>query len=113
MNRHFTSRLGRLLATFATFALLATSSACVDDVGIVDRTKPNQVDKTLFEGVWIFSQTTVDVPYSSNASFIGHLNFGGAAKVIFDIQEDWLIAYPVVETIDGTEEGMKTRSFCY
>jgi hypothetical protein len=110
MNRHFTSRIGRTLATFATLALLATTTACVDDVGIVDRTKPNQVDKTLFEGVWIFSQTTVDVPYSTNASFIGHLNFGGAAKVVFDIQEDWLIAYPVVETIDGTEEGMKTRS---
>ena len=55
MNRHFTSRIGRTLATFAALALLATSTACVEDVGIVDRTKPNQVEKTLFEGVWILS----------------------------------------------------------
>jgi hypothetical protein len=109
MNRSALSRLGRIAATFVTLALVASTTACVDDVGVIDRTKADKVDKTLLEGVWIFSQTTVDAPYTTAASFTGHLNFGGAAKVIFDVQEDWLIAYPVVETVDGSEKGHKSR----
>ena len=93
--------------------LLAASiglSSCVDQVGLIDRTSPNKYEKGLFEGVWMYSQTTVDVPYSTAASFTGEMNFfADNFKLIFDITEDKLIAYPVVEKVDGTEKGWRSR----
>lgn len=108
----FPRALALSLAT-ASAGLLGLGSAggCVEDVGLVDRTAPYKLDKTMFEGVWMYMQTTVDVPYSSAVSFAGEQPFlGGTKKVIFDIQENWLIAYPVVESIDGTEKDWKTHS---
>lgn len=83
-------------------------SGCVEDVGLVDRTAPYKLDKKMFEGVWMYTQTTTDVPYSSAVSFAGES--GGSKKIVFDIQEEWLVAYPVVETVDGTEADWKTNS---
>ena len=95
----------------AAVALLALPlSACVEDVGLIDRTSPDKIDKRLFEGVWMYWQTTIDAPYSTAISFTGETNFFGEGKVIFDVQENQLIAYPVVERIDGTEKGWKTNS---
>lgn len=91
-------------AVLGLVAVTLPLGGCVDDVGTVDRTGPDKIDKRLFEGVWIYVKTTVDVPYSSAISFVGHMDFGEAAKVVFDVQEDWLMAYPVVERVEGTEK---------
>ena len=99
----------RTLALATTLAFLGSLGACVDEVGLVDRTKSDGFEKGLFEGVWAYTQTTVDAPYSTAMSFTGHMNFGGSAKIIFDIQEDSLVAYPVIETVGGTEKGYKMR----
>jgi hypothetical protein len=90
---------------------LVAAPGCVEDVGLVDRTSPYKLDKKMFEGVWLYGQTTIDVPYSSAVSFAGETPFlGGTKKIIFDLQEDWLIAYPIVETIEGSEKDWKTNS---
>ncbi len=94
-----------LIAAVALIALPMT--ACVEDVGLIDRTDPDKVEKELFEGVWIYWQTTVDAPYSTAASFTGETNFSGESKLIFDLQESSLVAYPVIERIDGSENGWK------
>lgn len=110
---HRPQRLRRALAWSLTAGLLGLGvlSGCVEDVGLVDRTSPYKLDKKMFEGVWMYMQTTIDVPYSSAVSFAGEQPFlGGTKKIIFDIQEDYLVAYPTVETIDGTEAGWKTHS---
>lgn len=104
------SRRGRVLALIAAVALAIPFAGCVEDVGLVNRTSPDKIDKKLFEGQWLFVQTTVDVPYSSAVSFTGETNFGGSAKIIFDVQEKWLIAYPIVESVVGTEEGYRFQS---
>ncbi|MEZ4269258.1 MAG: zinc-dependent metalloprotease [Myxococcota bacterium] len=104
------TRRGRVLALVATLALALPFAACVEDVGLVNRTDGDKIDKRLFEGNWLFVQTTADVPYSSAVSFTGETNFGGTAKIIFDVQEKWLIAYPIVETVVGTEEGYRFQS---
>ncbi len=98
----------RLLRTWLVAALLATpfalQTSCVDDPGLINRTGADKIDKRLFEGVWLYVATTVDAPYSTALSFTGHTNFGDAAKVVFDIQESWLVAYPVVEAVEGSEK---------
>lgn len=109
------SRLGRALlwslTALSVVGVTGGASGCVEDVGLVDRTAPYKLDKKMFEGVWMYMQTTIDAPYSSAVSFVGEQPFlGGTKKVVFDVQEDWLIAYPVVETIDGTEADWKTHS---
>ncbi|MDP6947262.1 MAG: hypothetical protein QF464_24150, partial [Myxococcota bacterium] len=92
-------------------SLMALSPACVDEVGLVDRTSPDKIDKTLFEGVWMYSQTTVDAPYSTAVSFTGEMNFfADNFKILFDITETALIAYPVVERVDGSEKGWRVMS---
>ncbi|MGM0578342.1 MAG: zinc-dependent metalloprotease [Myxococcota bacterium] len=99
--------LRRYLAVALAVILLPLAGACVEDVGLVNRTNSDKIDKQLLGGVWIYAQTTVDAPYSTAMSFTGETNFGGSAKIVFDVQEDKLIAYPVVEAVDGTEDGYK------
>lgn len=104
--------LGRFRSLFSTglIVLMAmTSTGCVEDVGLINRTSPDKMDKQLFQGVWLYVATTVDAPYSTALTFTGHTNFGDASKVIFDIQEDWLVAYPIVETIENSEKHHKTN----
>lgn len=110
LPRHRSPHLWRLLA-FAALLGAVTTSGCVEDVGLIDRTSPDKIDKRLFEGVWIYTQTTIDVPYSSAISFVGEQPFlGGTKKVVFDVQQNWLIAYPVTETIQGSEADWKVQS---
>ena len=109
-STHRSPHLWRLLACTALLGALA-SSGCVEDVGLVDRTSPDKIDKRLFEGVWMYTQTTIDVPYSSAVSFVGEQPFlGGTKKIIFDVQENWLIASPVVEAIQGSEADWKVQN---
>ncbi len=105
-------RASRAFLASLAFGLsgLVATSGCVEDVGLVDRTSPYKLDKTMFEGVWLYTMTTVDVPYSSAASFTGETAFGQTRKLIFDIQENWIIAYPTVETVAGTEKDWKHHS---
>lgn len=99
----------RLLALVA-LVLAASTGSCVEDVGLVDRTSPNKIDKRLFEGVWLYSQTTMDVPFSSAISFVGEQPFlGGTRKVVFELQENWLVAFPVTETVQGSEADWKVH----
>ena len=101
--------LRSLLLAAAVAVAPATMTSCVDDVGLIDRTSPDKISKTLFEGVWLYVQTTVDVPFSSAVSFTGEMNFGESQKIVFDIQEDYLVAHSVVETVHGTEADFKTH----
>lgn len=86
-------------------ALAALGAAsCATDVGTIDRTQHERLEKKQFAGIWYMNQTVIDVPYSAAWTFVGEMNFGATGKVLFDIQEDKLIAYPTVEYIEGSEE---------
>ena len=57
-----------------TLSLLIASAvlalgACAQDVGDVDRTQPNRLKKSLFEGEWFVQKTTFDVPYTAGFTF--------------------------------------------
>jgi hypothetical protein len=83
---------------------LAALGGCATDVGTIDRTQHEQLAKKQFAGVWYMNQTVIDIPYSGAWSFVGEMNFGATGKVVFDIQEDKLIAYPTVEYVEGSEK---------
>lgn len=108
-RRLYRAALNGLIAA-TLFSVATTQVGCVEDIRTVNRTAPYKLDKRNFEGVWLYLQTTIDVPFSSAVSFVGETPFGSTTKIIFDIQEDWLIAYPVVETIENSEQEWKTHS---
>jgi hypothetical protein len=82
-------------------ALLAYS--CARDVGPIDRTQHDKIEKRVFAGVWYMTQTVIDTPYNAAFTFVGETNFGQTGKVIFDIQEKMLVVYPVSEYVVGSE----------
>lgn len=85
-------------------ALAAVMAACATDVGTVDRTQHDKLEKKLFAGIWYMNQTVIDIPYNAAFSFVGEMNFGATGKVLFDIQKDDLIVYPVTEYVEGSEK---------
>jgi hypothetical protein len=98
-----------LALRFVSISALALATGCVEETGLINRTNSDKLEKTMFEGVWIYVQTTVDSPYSTALSFTGETNFGDASKLVFDIQEDKLVAHSVVQTIEGSESDWKTH----
>jgi len=100
--RHF-MRVG-LLVVMALWLV-----GCATEVGDIDRTEPDKIKKSDLRGVWYMVMTVVDAPVPTPFTFNGEMNFGGGVKVIFDIQEDYLIAYPISEVyIEGAEKPWKT-----
>jgi hypothetical protein len=80
--------------------LLATG--CFD-VGDIDRTQPNKVDKSVFTdgGEWFFRQTVIDMPATSGVSFIGEQ--GQTHRVVWEIEENFLFAYRSYPFMDGAD----------
>lgn len=80
------------------------ATGCATDVGTIDRTQHDRIEKKLFGGVWYVNQTVIDIPYNAAFTFVGEMNFGGTAKVLFDMQEKALVVYPVSEYVEGAEK---------
>jgi len=80
----------------------AGAIACAADVGDVDRTQPNRIKKTVFEGEWYLQKTTYDVPYTSGYTFTGETS--EAERVRFEIQEKYLIAYRPYEVVESSND---------
>lgn len=89
-------------ALFVAIAMLALS-ACAQQVGDIDRTQPNKVDKSLFEGEWYLRHTVADVPPATGFTVAGFMT--DAERITWEIQEDFLIARRAVENVDGVQEG--------
>jgi len=88
----------RIGALSLLLALLA-GVGCAGGMEDVNRVQPNYYDKALFSGTWYMRQTFVDVPYEAFFAFEG---LGGKlAKVRWEIQEKFLFAYDISETIPG------------
>jgi len=83
--------------------------ACATDVGTIDRTQNDKLEKKMFAGLWYLAQTVIDIPQSGAFSFVGEMNFGGTSKVVFDISESSLTVYPVSEYIEGAEKKWNTH----
>ena len=96
----------RIAAYFATLCLLASSlvvSGCAQEVGDIDRTQAKKIPKEHFAGAWYYVRTVSDIPRNSGWTFKGETNFDNDGKVIFDVQEKYLVAYPIQEYVEGME----------
>ncbi len=92
------------------YLLLATLLACAQDPGLIDRTQVNRVQKADFAGVWYEFQVVSSMPSSAAFGFVGQTNFGGKqGKVIFDIQENYLVVYPYTESVLGADAAWNKR----
>ncbi len=72
-----------------TIVLIVTS--CASEVSDIDRTQPNKIKKSFFNGEWYMRTTVVDVPFSTGFTFVGEQ--GETTLVQWDFQEKYLIAY--------------------
>ena len=75
--------------------------ACAEPVKDIDRTQPNKIRKTSFEGEWYFRQTVVDVNGTATSSFVAYE--GDGERVKFQIAENMLIARRAHEDILGID----------
>lgn len=79
---------------------LLTAAAC--PIADIDRTQPNKLQKSLFEGDWYYHQTVVGVPFATWFTFIGEQTYK-TELVRWDIQESFLVAYRAYDLVAGTD----------
>jgi hypothetical protein len=88
-----------------TALLMLGSAACAEQVGDIDRTQPDKVDKSYFEGEWFYLQTVVDVPYTEGQAIIGEQQDDPMDRIVWDIQEGFLYARRAREFVIGERDG--------
>jgi hypothetical protein len=84
-------------------------SACAGDVTLIDRTQPNRVEKSIFQGEWYYRATVVDVQFNQGLLFEGYE--GEMDRVRWDIREDQLIAYRSYDLLMNAEQTNGTTEF--
>ncbi len=92
--------------------LVLTTLSCASEVGDIDRTKPDRLRKADFKGIWYYATTVTEAPVPSPLTFDGEMAyFPGPTKIIFDIQEDYVVVYPTLELyVNGAEEKWHKKS---
>jgi hypothetical protein len=95
----------RLLLLTAS-ALLFGAIGCAQQVGDIDRTQANALLKADFlDGEWYIRQTFTDVPPAAYAGFVGLT--GDLEKIVWEITEDYLIAYRSYENNPGSRSSAR------
>ncbi len=98
-------RIGYLAAMFAATTFAAS---CAQDVGDIDRTYDEKLEKSQFEDdVWYMRQTVVDVPATLNGPFVGIAS--SMEKVRWEITANSLVAYRAYERIPGYDQNAGER----
>ncbi len=87
------------LAVGALVAHLAFG--CAEPVADIDRTQPNKIKKTAFQGEWYYRQTVVDINGTATSSFVGLE--GDGERVKFQVTENMLIARRAHDDVLGVD----------
>jgi hypothetical protein len=87
------------------WALCVCAAGCAQEVGEIDRTQPNRLQSSVFEGDWYLGRTVIDVPYTTTFTFIGES--AELERIRWDVQEELLIAYRVYDRVDGTDKSVQ------
>ncbi len=97
-------RSGRFVLAAALAALTGWFAGCAQNVGDINRTQPHKIDTSILTDgkPWWFLQTVVDVPPSTQFTFVGESSFP-PERIVWDVQENWLIAYRNYEFITGSQ----------
>ncbi len=92
----------RTLFLVAAAALAgAALSGCAQQIGDIDRTQPNRLEKTAFDGEWYMLQTVIDINGTAVSTFPGLI--GELERIRFDITEDHVIARRMYEDVTGAD----------
>ncbi|MDE0880973.1 MAG: zinc-dependent metalloprotease [Myxococcota bacterium] len=86
----------------SALALVGLFSACAQDVADIDRTKPNKVHKSMFQGTWYFRGTVTEVAPDMAGLFEGIAT--GLSKVRWEITESELRGWTSNETVIGMDQ---------
>lgn len=96
-------RLPRISAVGLLLVLvMSVIAGCAQDVGDINRTQPNALEKSDFEGVWYVRHTVTDVPGTLAGPFVGIAS--SMEKIRWEIRNDVLIAYRAYERIPGYDQ---------
>ncbi|MDP7038014.1 MAG: zinc-dependent metalloprotease [Myxococcota bacterium] len=82
---------------------LATLAACAGEVGEIDRTQPNKIQKSLFEGEWYSRMTIIENQFNQGMMFEGYQ--GDMERIRWEVRESELIGYRSYELLEGAEDG--------
>lgn len=109
-----------LFVVLVAFCGLATWG-CAQDVGDIDRTQPDKIEKSIFEGddEWYFRQTVVDTTPGGRSGVgfdasgrpkqtgrpVWTSQAGSLKRITWEIEEDVLYARATVAPADGLTEG--------
>jgi hypothetical protein len=97
-------KIGRQRAMLWLLALtIVALTGCAQQVGDIDRTQPNKVEKKIFDdgSEWYMRATVVDTSGYSSASFVGLQ--GQMFRVRWEIEEGYLMAYKTHEDYIGVD----------
>lgn len=96
---------GLVLGLFAGLSLVG--SGCAQDVGEIDRTQIDLLNKRDLEGEWYVRHTTVDAPYASFFTFEGDQS--PMERGYFEITEGYLVFYRTYEFSQNSQTiGLKS-----
>ncbi len=98
----------RRTTLLALSAALLALTACAQQVGDIDRTQPNGLEKSFFDDEWYYQRTVVDVPSGNGFTFVGSSDFSGLSKITWDVQESFLFARRSIELIEGGDDLAQT-----
>ncbi len=81
-------------------------AGCAQDVGDIDRTDPNRLEKAVFANndEWYFRQTVVDTDFQGSMGYFSGLE-SAMKRVRWVITEDVLYAMSTVEPAEGVTDG--------
>lgn len=92
-------KMRRILDVAACLSL-AAASGCASDVGTIDRTQPNALDKSMFEGIWYHRATVISAdPESGETEGIT----SNTDKIRWEIKEAMLVGYRSYEFVPYAE----------
>ena len=94
----FASRL--TLVLLAAIAVLGFG--CAQQIGDIDRTGSNKIEKSALSGEWYYQQTVVGVNATAISSFVGLE--GQTERIAFEFEEDYLVAYRTHEDVFGIDQ---------
>lgn len=87
--------------TLLACALLGVLSGCNEERPAISRVQANAMDKAAFDGDWYMVQTVIDVPYTTEFTFVGDQS--EVEKLRWEIQEKFLVGYRAYERFEDSE----------
>lgn len=96
--------VNRMMRWGALLLALGVYAGCAQDIGDVDRTQPNALKKSEFDGKWYYQRTVVDVPAADGFTFVGSTDHSGMSIIKWDIQENYLYGRRQTEKVEGGDD---------